>query len=158
MKLNQDKHENILASTSEISQIHHLKEKKLEKESYYDVPIKLLFKNNKNEEFTSKDHLNDPDIFKYEKKLSKIPKGVYEDYQQRKELGIIAPNGYFKEKIKQVELTFKRNQRNQNYDISGKYMVDYINDRNKAFNRRLQKYYGEFTKDLKISYERGGTV
>jgi len=33
--------------------------------------------------------------------------------------------------------------------------VDYINEKNRKFNRDLEKYYGKYTKDIKDSFERG---
>ncbi len=36
--------------------------------------------------------------------------------------------------------------------------VDYINERNMKFNRKLERFYGEYTKDIKDNLERGTAI
>jgi hypothetical protein len=117
---------------------------------------------------SSEDHLNDPDIRAYLKDLDSVPQSVYEDYAERRERNEGLPEGWkpkgdvgealagrLRKKREEVR---KRNQRAANYDVSGRYEVDFINDKNKRFNRRLAREYNEFTADLRLNLERGGNV
>ena len=36
--------------------------------------------------------------------------------------------------------------------------VDYINERNMKFNKKLERFYGNYTKDIKDNLERGTAV
>lgn len=36
--------------------------------------------------------------------------------------------------------------------------VDYINERNRVFNRKLDRYYNRFTSDLRANLERGSAL
>ena len=36
--------------------------------------------------------------------------------------------------------------------------VDYINERNMKFNKKLERFYGQYTKDIKDNLERGTAV
>ena len=36
--------------------------------------------------------------------------------------------------------------------------IDYINERNMKFNKKLERFYGEYTKDIKDNLERGTAV
>ena len=36
--------------------------------------------------------------------------------------------------------------------------VDYINDRNRAFNKRVERAYGEYTTEIKQNLERGSAL
>lgn len=36
--------------------------------------------------------------------------------------------------------------------------IDYINEKNRKFNVKLEKFYGEYTKDLKEDLERGTAI
>lgn len=36
--------------------------------------------------------------------------------------------------------------------------VDYINERNKCFNKKLERFYGDYTKDIRDNLERGTAV
>ena len=48
----------------------------------------------------------------------------------------------------------ERNRRAQDYDISGKYKVDFINDKKRIFNNKLARDYDKYTEDVKLSLER----
>lgn len=36
--------------------------------------------------------------------------------------------------------------------------IDYINEKNRKFNVKLEKFYGDYTKDLKDDLERGTAI
>jgi len=36
--------------------------------------------------------------------------------------------------------------------------IDYINERNRSFNRKIERYYGKYTKEIKTNLERGTAV
>jgi transcription initiation factor IIE alpha subunit len=36
--------------------------------------------------------------------------------------------------------------------------IDYINEKNRKYNEKLERYYGEFTEDLKNDLERGTAI
>ncbi|KAF1593989.1 UNVERIFIED_CONTAM: Pre-mRNA-splicing factor syf-2, partial [Eudyptes robustus] len=36
--------------------------------------------------------------------------------------------------------------------------IDYINERNRKFNQKLERFYGEFTQDIKEDLERGTAI
>ena len=53
---------------------------------------------------------------------------------------------------KQIEIRSKRSRRRRFDDGAD---VDYINERNMKFNKKLERYYGEFTDEIKKNFERG---
>jgi pre-mRNA-splicing factor SYF2 len=53
---------------------------------------------------------------------------------------------------KQIEARSKRVRRRRFDDDAD---VDYINERNMKFNKKLERYYGEFTDEIKKNFERG---
>jgi hypothetical protein len=117
---------------------------------------------------TCDDHLNDPDVKTYLRDLTSVSQSVYDDYSIRrsKRVGLPRdwkPNEDVGEALamrlrKKKEQLQKRNRRAADYDISGRYQVDFINDKNKRFNKRLAREYNEFTEDLRLNLERGGNV
>jgi hypothetical protein len=117
---------------------------------------------------TCDDHLNDPDVKSYLRDLRSVPQSVYEDYSvRRSKHEVLPPDWTPNEEVgealvmrlrKKKEQLKKRNQRAADYDISGKYQIDFINDKNKRFNKRLAREYNEFTEDLRLNLERGGNV
>lgn len=36
--------------------------------------------------------------------------------------------------------------------------IDYINERNARFNQKLERFYGEFTRETKLNLERGTAI
>ena len=169
MRLNAARSANNKAAANEISRFHGLStEKKNKKVDPFDIPMSALG-SSKTAGPTSEDHLKDNDVQKYLKNVKKIPRNVYSDYNQRKREGSDAmlPKDYadpeLLEKVKNdlirsVQKTRERNVRAGNYDISGKTSVDFINDKNRRFNRKLAKAYDEFTEETRLNLERGGSV
>lgn len=48
-----------------------------------------------------------------------------------------------------------RNKRNRRRRFDDEADVDYINERNMRFNRKLEKHYGDHTEEIKQNFERG---
>jgi hypothetical protein len=117
---------------------------------------------------SANDHLNDPDVKSYLRDIAAVPQSVYDDYAARRSGGGALPgdwrasdeitDGIAARLLRKKEQLKKRNQRAADYDISGRYQVDFINDKNKRFNKRLAREYNEFTEDLRLNMERGGNV
>lgn len=53
---------------------------------------------------------------------------------------------------KQVEIRSKRSRRRRFDDEAD---VDYINERNMKFNKKLERFYGNYTEEIKQNFERG---
>lgn len=53
---------------------------------------------------------------------------------------------------KQIEVRSKRSRRRAFDDEAD---VDYINERNMRFNKKLERFYGEYTDEIKQNFERG---
>lgn len=56
---------------------------------------------------------------------------------------------------KQIEIRSKRSRRRK-YDDDAD--VDYINERNSKFNKKLDRFYGEYTEEIKQNFERGTAI
>jgi pre-mRNA-splicing factor SYF2 len=56
---------------------------------------------------------------------------------------------------KQVEKREKYSRRRMHNDDED---INYINDRNAKFNKKLERFYGQYTKDIKKDIERGTAV
>lgn len=162
---------NYRASMDETSRTHHMKQAKETENGIFDVPMFLLRKENYQETGPScDDHLNDPDVSAQLKDIQNVNLSVYDDYSQRKtqrpSVGKpvnFTPKQEVLEEIsnrlnKKKEKMKKRNQRAADIDISGKYQVDFINDKNKRFNKKLAREYNQYTQDLRVNIERGGNI
>uniref|UniRef100_A0A0N4ZPC8 Pre-mRNA-splicing factor SYF2 n=1 Tax=Parastrongyloides trichosuri TaxID=131310 RepID=A0A0N4ZPC8_PARTI len=57
------------------------------------------------------------------------------------------------ESIEQREKKRREYHRRRTFDPDA--TVDYINEKNRKYNAKLERYYGEYTKDIKESLERG---
>jgi len=57
--------------------------------------------------------------------------------------------------VKQVEKREKYSRRRTHDDGAD---IDYINERNMKFNKKLERFYGSYTKDIKDNLERGTAV
>jgi hypothetical protein len=168
LRLNRARHENTAAASSELlRQQSHRRPPPADQTEIFDIPMRLLappFQTGPN----SEDHLNDPDVKTYLKDLAAVPQSVYTDYAVRRSQHEGLPRDWkSKDDVaeglamrlrKKKEQLKKRNQRAADYDISGKYQVDFINDKNKRFNKRLAREYNEFTEDLRLNLERSGNV
>ena len=53
---------------------------------------------------------------------------------------------------KQIEIRSKRSRRRRFDDEAD---VDYINERNMKFNKKLERFYGSYTEEIKQNFERG---
>lgn len=53
---------------------------------------------------------------------------------------------------KNIELRSKRSRRRRFDDEAD---IDYINERNMKFNKKLERFYGEYTEEIKQNFERG---
>ncbi len=56
---------------------------------------------------------------------------------------------------KQVEKRDKFSRRRMHDDDAD---IDYINERNMKFNKKLERFYGDYTKDIRDNLERGTAV
>lgn len=56
---------------------------------------------------------------------------------------------------KQIELRGKRSRRRRFDDEAD---VDYINERNMKFNKKLERFYGNYTEEIKQNFERGTAI
>ena len=167
LRLNQARQENNKAAADELARDHRAGEEEDEQSQLYDIPMVFLKTADKRKSGpTAMDHLNDPDVENYLKGISKINKIVYEDYQKRKNdenAGPFKPRPEVVEGLanrleKKKELLKKRNKRAQDYDISGKTKIDFINDKNKVFNRKLARDFNAYTEDIRLNIERGSNV
>lgn len=169
MRINQARSINNQAASEEIAKEHQIKKTEIAKEEIFRIPIYLLRKNSsKDAGPTSEDHIYDQDVAYYLREIRKIPKSVYQDYLDRKARGETASEGFrpreeiindFADRlITKQQKRQDRNKRAMNYDISGKYSVDFINDKNKRFNRKLAREYNSYTEDIRLNMERGGNV
>lgn len=169
MRINQARSINNQAASEEIAKEHQIKKSEVDREDIFRIPTYLLKKNvSKNAGPSSEDHIYDRDVAYYLREIRKIPKSVYQDYLDRKSRGEAAPegfrpreeiiNGFADRLITKQQKRQDRNKRAMNYDISGKYSVDFINDKNKRFNRKLAREYNSYTEDIRLNMERGGNV
>ncbi|EAX95895.1 hypothetical protein TVAG_304250 [Trichomonas vaginalis G3] len=166
MRLNRTLQENNKASIDEISNSYGLKQTRLAPTNQYDIPIAYLSKQASYGP-SSEDHLKDKDVYRYLRSINKLPETLFKEYQDRKEKGIKTSEDYAKPEavdrlqkdlIKKQEKSKARNERAGNYDISGKTSVDFINDNNRRFNRKLARAYDQYTEQTRINIERGGNV
>ena len=56
---------------------------------------------------------------------------------------------------KQIDKRSKFHRRRQHYDESN---IDYINDRNAKFNQKAERFYGQYTQEIKQNLERGTAI
>lgn len=56
---------------------------------------------------------------------------------------------------KQIEIRSKRSRRRRFDDDAD---VDYINERNMKFNKKLERFYGSYTEEIKQNFERGTAI
>ncbi|OHT06851.1 hypothetical protein TRFO_25023 [Tritrichomonas foetus] len=169
LRINEARHLNNLAASDELAEEHQIKKPQVTQEEIFDIPIFLLKRNAaKTAGPTSEDHLQDPDIAYYLREIKKVPKSVYQDYQDRKMKGELASKEWKPRQevvdeladrlITKTEKLRARNKRAANYDISGITHIDFINDHNKRFNRKLARDFDEYTADVRMNMERGGNV
>jgi len=52
----------------------------------------------------------------------------------------------------------KRDQYHRRRMFDPETPIDYINERNRRFNNKLDRFYGEHTKDIKEDLERGTAI
>ena len=90
--------------------------------------------------------------------INKIDDSVYNDYKKRKENGVSVSETYFNPVLvnklaeKTINKSIKsqnRNQRAMDYDISGQTEVNFVNDKNRAFNRKLERAFQKDVSDIK---------
>ena len=181
LRLNAARAANNLAASNEISRSHGLTNsnsilKKNPKQDSFYTPMSQL-RTNDSKGPSCDDHLNEKDVQTYIKDIKKIPISLYSKYSQyqitlQSEDGktrVIKHNtkDYVDDKqidniknslIKNIEKNKNRNERAQNYDVSGRTSVDFINDKNRRFNRKLARAYDKYTEETRLNLERGGTV
>lgn len=121
----------------------------LEDDLQYDIPMRLL-------QGHVADEVTDPDIRRYLRDIRSIPDSVY--LRQGSGIDDAAASNLAARLRQRQERIKQRNTRAADYDISGRYRVDFINDRNKRFNRRLAREYNEFTEDVRAKLERGSGI
>lgn len=164
MMLNKARFQNNQAATEEISRAHGIITEINSKSTVYDTPLRLQ-NTVETKGPTSEDHLKDQDVSTYLKSVKKIDPTVYKKYEERKEKSVVPPIDFFNDELaenlktihnKKVEKSRERNLRAMNYDISGKYQVDFINDSNKKYNKKLARAYNDYTADIRLNIERGG--
>lgn len=135
----------------EIANAHRMKIsfKKHLKIDDYDIPVKSHRKSSINSA-SFYDFELDPDVKRYNKKTNKIDEVVYNDYSDRRSKGISISETYFnpiltnklaEDAINKSIKAQRRNQRAMDYDVSGQSDVNFVNDKNKAFNRRLDRSF-----------------
>ena len=54
-----------------------------------------------------------------------------------------------------IEKRSKFSRRRQHFDEAD---IDYINERNKKFNEKAERYYGRYTEEIKQNLERGTAI
>lgn len=59
---------------------------------------------------------------------------------------------FFFHRIAKREKYSRRRMHNDDADI------DYINERNAKFNQKLERFYGEYTRETKLNLERGTAI
>lgn len=104
-----------------------------------------------------------PDLEKYETVKNKV--GDDKFYLKNKEDSIPATSLTLdtKEGVekmvedvnKQIEVRSKRSRRRRFDDEAD---VDYINERNMRFNKKLERFYGNYTDEIKQNFERGTAI
>ena len=52
----------------------------------------------------------------------------------------------------------KRGKFSRRRAFNGDADIDYINERNRAFNKKIERYYGKYTAEIKQNLERGTAV
>lgn len=160
-RLNSARHANNIAAADEITRTHRMYEKHEKEVDPLEIPMNQLEKVDNTKGPTSEDHFQDPDVAIYHREINKIKPIVYSQYQERKHLKTPfgkdwKPSEELQElqarrAIKKTEQLRKRNERDRNYDNTGSASVDFINDNNRRFNKRLARDFNEFTKDLRYN-------
>lgn len=145
--LNQARRANNAAASNEDVFVQHDEEEP----NTYDIPMRLL-------KMKEALEVSDPDIRKYQRDLASVPKSVYTTYQQRKKAGQeLSGNWKIDEHFgnslagrlrKKTERNKRKNAQAADYDVSGRYQVDFINDKNKRFNKKLAREYNEYAESL----------
>ena len=168
-RLNEARSLNNLAATDEVAEEHQMRKDHVTQENIFDIPIGLLRRNaSKTGGPTSEDHLDDPDVAYYLREIRKVPRSVYQDYQERKNRGEVGSKDWkprpeiideLADRLQaRKDKMLRRNRRALNYNINGKEYIDFINDKNKRFNRKLARDFNEYTEDIRVNMERGGNV
>jgi hypothetical protein len=96
------------------------------------------------------DPFNDREVRTYLRDLTSVSGkrvGLPRDSKPNKDVGEAPATRLHQKK---VELQ-KRNRRAADSDISDKYQINFINDKNKRFNKRLNRAYNESTEDLRLN-------
>ena len=171
LKLNAARAANNLAASNEISRAHGIMQtNKINQNDTFNTPISLI-STKKQIGPSSDDHLKDSQIRSYIKEVKKIPHSQKEyqitiedkngntkqihyngtDYANEKQIEKIQSN-----LIRTIEKNKARNERAADYDISGKTAIDFINDKNRRFNRKLARAFDEYTEETRLNIERGG--
>jgi hypothetical protein len=164
-RLNQARHANNTAASLDL--VRHRTNHptpKIDPDEIFDIPLRFLRVGPSGP--SSDDHLEDADVRRYLRDLEEVPQSIYDDYAERRATGQPLPHDWrprddlaqslaARLRKKKDEMR-RRNLLAADYDISGKYHVDFINDKNKRFNKRLAREYNQFTEDLRASLERGG--
>merc|ERR1712168_149486 len=100
-----------------------------------------------------------PDMSEYEEEKEKMGEAFYAG---RDTLGVTehkdSPEAVDRMVADLDKLQAKRAKysRRRAYDVEGD--IDYINERNKKFNQKLERFYGEYTAEIKQNLERGTAV
>ena len=118
-------------------------------DSQFDIPMSFL-------RAAAPRETADPDVHRYLRDIRAIPDTVYAT--GGKGIDDVAGEQLAARLQRRQERMKQRNARATDYDVSGRYRVDFINDKNKRFNKRLAREYNEFTEDVRASLERGGGV
>ena len=57
--------------------------------------------------------------------------------------------------LSRIQKREKFHRRRQHFDEAD---IDYINERNKKFNEKAERYYGKYTEEIKQNLERGTAI
>lgn len=99
---------------------------------------------------SSNDHLLDPDVARYQAEIRRIR--ISNDIKGNEAARIA-------ERLnKRAERSRLRNVRAADYDISGRTRVDFVNDNNRRFTKKLARAFGEHTEDIRQNIEHGTAV
>jgi len=100
-----------------------------------------------------------PDMHEYERQREKIgdafygnPNTILHGLHKDSKEGIDKMVNDLEKQINKREKYSRRRTHNDDADI------DYINERNMKFNKKLERYYGEYTTEIKQNLERGTAV
>lgn len=151
--------------------VKNVKVKHVEKQELDEKTKNLLYSIEDNEEwnekiakkqekeqvgFSSFDQLA---VKKFNKLSDKITPDL-EKYKQDKELGPLLAGGLSSKSVEKMvsdldaQLDKRRNLRRRRVE-DGTDDVDFINERNRQFNKKAARAYNEYTKEIKASLERG---